>query len=272
MKSKFDVIFEDYANKFSRGGFLPGDFVKFKSDVLSNPAVQAGSEDYINKIKELMESDLHLRIHTLSAAGATNHPASVGTADRYYATVYQTLPGNSATSTDNVITVPLSVLERVAPASAESQMPIPGSTFHENCEKIKDAFSKIDFLDDSYDKGKSVTNKKTPESDDEEFEVETDEFPSAKVLKKEAKDVKMMDNFKFFIVDNHTGEVVVQRNVHPQEKLNVENMFKKWAKENGYKVVGKATVDGDFYARISDSLDSVRVWDSGEFFVDVEDY
>lgn len=159
MKSRFERLYENYAGKFTKGGFLPGDFVKFKAGILSHPAVAAGSQEYKDKIKELMDSDANLRISTLTNTSATKSADPNDTDDGYNVTVYQTLPGNSATSQDNIITVPLSMVDRVAKGEAESQVAVPDSFKRNSKASLNhtgDNSSTADLQDDSYDKGKSV--------------------------------------------------------------------------------------------------------------------
>ena len=90
-------------------------------------------------------------------------------------------------------------------------------------------------------------------------------------------DVKLTDNLKFYVQDNTTGEWVHERNVSNRENVDVERMFKKWIKsESGgeAKVTGTDPTNsgGDYYARIADSKDGVRVMDSMSFYVgSVED-
>lgn len=243
MKSAFKVLFENYTNKYTMGGFLPGDFVKFKSNILSDSRIKSGNSEYLDKIKELMNCDCKMRIQGLTSNTATKSAGSQGTADSYYATIYKTLPGNSTTSTDDVITVPLDVLELVARSAEESQMEVP-SSFKKNVETTLTAIKQ----DDSYDKGKGSV--------------------------KESNDSRMKDNLSFYVMDNTSGEFVVQRNLHPQEHADIDKLFKKWAKGEGLKVVGTDPTNsgGEYYARISDTPDGVRVWDSCSYFTEAEEY
>lgn len=156
MKSKFQTIYENYVGRNSKGGFLPGDFVKFKSNALSHPSIKAGTKDYIDTIQSLINSDLNLRLDSLTSYAATKSPDSSGTADQYMATIYSTLPGNSASSTDNLITVPLSVLEKVEDSHDESQMEIPKSIIGKRSSKSNhtgENKSTADIEDKSYDSG-----------------------------------------------------------------------------------------------------------------------
>lgn len=161
MKSRFQQLYENYAGKFTKGGFLPGDFVKFKSNILSHPAVASGTQDYKDKIKELMKSDAHLRISTLTNKSATKSSDPNDTADGYNVTVYQTTLGNSASSQDNIITVPLSCVDRVARGEEASQVAPPKSFKKEFNGNHTDANkSTADLESDSYDKGSGFKSKK----------------------------------------------------------------------------------------------------------------
>ncbi len=178
MRSKFDITFESYAGRFTKGGFYPGDFVKFKEDALKDKSIQSGSSEYIDKIKELMDSDLTLRIGRITGTSATKSANADGTADQFVATVYQTLPGNSTTSTNNVITVPLSVLEKMAYSADETQVKVPDS-FKRETEKLSHTNrhkASADFQDNSYDSGKdfnSGSRDNTVEGTPKQFEKDS---------------------------------------------------------------------------------------------------
>lgn len=158
MKTRFQQLYENYSGQFTKGGFLPGDFVKFKDNVLSHPSVVAGAQEYKDKIKSLMDSDANIRISSLTNTSATKSADPNSTADGYLVTVYQTTPGNSATSQDNLITVPLSTVVRVARSDEEAQIAVPKSFKRAADAKVNHTNSHkatADLQDDSYDSGKS---------------------------------------------------------------------------------------------------------------------
>jgi|TARA_R110000787_G_scaffold336_3_gene1179 hypothetical protein len=188
MRSKFELTFENYAGKFTKGGFLPGDFVKFKEDVLSHPSVVSGSDDYKSKIKELMDGDAHLRISTLTNTTGAESAGADGTADQYVATIYQTMPGNSAASTDNVVTVPLAMLNKIARTSDETQMRVPDS-FRRAADKRVNHTNQhkatADLESDAYDSGKDwADGKRSGKTGDKEDEFEKDSDASGTNKKK----------------------------------------------------------------------------------------
>jgi hypothetical protein len=113
MKSKFETIFENYATRFMRGGFLPGDMVAFKSDVFKHPDIKAGSDEFREQIQALIDKGWNLRISSLTSGGdnSATSPDPNGSAKNYKATIYPTLPGNSAGATHETVTVPLAVLD-----------------------------------------------------------------------------------------------------------------------------------------------------------------
>lgn len=255
MDSNFDLVYENYASKFSRGGFLPGDFVKFKANVFEHPSIKAGSEAYRDKIKELMESDLNIRLQGLTNI-ANKSAGAVGSADRYDASIYQTLPGNSATSTDSLLTVPLSVLEWVASSTSEAQAPVPKS-FKENCEDVSSNYKTIEFLDDTYDKGGSVKNKDLPESDNEELEEDSDAFTNKNQVKEDHNyddededydDFEVFDDLKLVIRDIKYGGVFVDdMSDYPPD---IDDAASKWAAELGWGV-RRTNGPGDYSVQIT---------------------
>ena len=58
MQSKFDTIFESNFNRFSGGGFLTGDVIKFKEGWESDEWSKKAPAQVIEKIKELAGSRL----------------------------------------------------------------------------------------------------------------------------------------------------------------------------------------------------------------------
>ena len=156
MRSKFEMLYENYSGKFTKGGFMPGDFVSFADGALNHPAVNAGSDDYKAKIEELIDSDAHLRIGSLSNTMGVEEPNADNTANRYVASIYQTTPGNSATSSDNIITIPLEVLNKVARSDQEAQMSIPKSFVNtvDNLSHTNKNKATAETFDSSYDDGK----------------------------------------------------------------------------------------------------------------------
>lgn len=62
MSEKFQTIYENYMNRNSAGGFLPGDYVKIKEDALSDPSVKSGNEQYKEMLKSLIARQDSIRI------------------------------------------------------------------------------------------------------------------------------------------------------------------------------------------------------------------
>ena len=70
----FNTLFESNFQKFQGGGILSGDVVKFIDGVDSNDWVKAQQPNFIEKLKEMMDSDQNIRVSSVKAV----RPASGG--------------------------------------------------------------------------------------------------------------------------------------------------------------------------------------------------
>jgi hypothetical protein len=62
MEKDFTTIYENYLNRNSLGGFLPGDYVKLKADCLKDPSVKAGNQQYQDFLAALLAKQDKIRI------------------------------------------------------------------------------------------------------------------------------------------------------------------------------------------------------------------
>ena len=59
---KFTNLYESSIQRFTRGGFLIGDLVKIKESSLSDEFFKKQATNYIEKVKEFMNSGLNIRV------------------------------------------------------------------------------------------------------------------------------------------------------------------------------------------------------------------
>lgn len=59
---KFTKLYESAIQRFTRGGFLVGDLVKIKENVFSDIFFKKQASNYIEKVKEFMNSGLNIRV------------------------------------------------------------------------------------------------------------------------------------------------------------------------------------------------------------------
>ena len=111
--SKFDVLLDEELERYQQGGFLIGDRVKFKKDVLKHQYVSTRAQSFIDLIKACMEPtfDLNLRIGALKSiypSSSTNFQAGNVAPDGVFADIYiEYAPGLYR----NPITIPVEVIE-----------------------------------------------------------------------------------------------------------------------------------------------------------------
>lgn len=111
---KFSTLLEGVFQRYQGGSFLTGDVVKIKEDALTHEWTKAQSSNIIEKIKQFMEGDLHLRVSSVQA----KRPAVSGSVqqdnqvDEYFCDIVQEIaPGRW----HEFITVPAHILEENNP-------------------------------------------------------------------------------------------------------------------------------------------------------------
>lgn len=113
METKFDVLYENLLERFQQGGFLIGDRVRFKKDVLAMEFFKDKGQNFIDIVKSCMDPsfDLNLRISAIKSIYPTtsqNYRGGTESPDKIYADVIiEYAPGLYR----NPMTVPIESLE-----------------------------------------------------------------------------------------------------------------------------------------------------------------
>ena len=113
METKFDVLFENLLERYQQGGFLIGDRVRFKKDVLTTEFFKSKGQNFIDIVKSCMEPgfDLNLRVSAIKSIYPTttqNYRGGTESPDKIYADVIiEYAPGLYRTP----MTVPIESLE-----------------------------------------------------------------------------------------------------------------------------------------------------------------
>jgi hypothetical protein len=79
MKKKFDTIFEAAVTRFSRGGYLVGDYVKFAKGFKNNDAYKALGTNIKQLLDEMESSKLHLRVVGIVDNNTPRYPGNPDT-------------------------------------------------------------------------------------------------------------------------------------------------------------------------------------------------
>lgn len=123
MTSRFNTLFESNFTRFQGGGFLTGDAIKFKEDWESCEWCKKAPAQVIDKIRELAESDLVLRVSsvkTLRPAVNSSIDQALGTGDFHVDVAQETAPGYW---NGHFITVPQEMIELNGPTDQLPEVP-----------------------------------------------------------------------------------------------------------------------------------------------------
>jgi hypothetical protein len=113
METKFDVLYENMLERFQQGGFLIGDRVRFKKDILTMEFFKSKGQNFIDVVKSCMAPgfDLNLRVSAVKSVYPTttqNYRGGTESPDAIYADVIvEYAPGLYRTP----MTVPIGALE-----------------------------------------------------------------------------------------------------------------------------------------------------------------
>lgn len=137
MNSKFDTIFESNFTRFQGGGFLTGDVIKFKSNWSSSEWSRTAPQQTLDKIKELADSDLILRVSSVKPIRPTVN-SDVDQArgvDGFFIDITQeTAPGRYS---GHFVTVPQEIIEYDTTGNNERTPDIPDSLKREEDVDLK---------------------------------------------------------------------------------------------------------------------------------------
>lgn len=132
--NKFRTLLENSVNRFTSGGFLTGDLVKFKSNAISSEWAKKQPENLAEKLREFVDTDMNIRISavkSLRPAVSGSIGQQVGSDDFYCDIVREHAPG----CWHDFITVPSELLEYSDPGI--NLPPIPDSIRRDNEEQAE---------------------------------------------------------------------------------------------------------------------------------------
>jgi hypothetical protein len=81
MKKKFLKLCNEMYERHTRGGFLYGDYVKFKDDATSHEEYKALSDNIKELISDMQKSGLHIRVVGINDLDNTRYPGNSGTSN-----------------------------------------------------------------------------------------------------------------------------------------------------------------------------------------------
>lgn len=74
---RFTALYESAIQRFTRGGFLTGDLVKFKDDAFKDDFFKQQASNYIEKAKSFATSGRNIRVSAVKAVRPTIHSGDV---------------------------------------------------------------------------------------------------------------------------------------------------------------------------------------------------
>jgi len=107
---KFTSLYESFISRYTRGGFLTGDIVKFKEGALKNEWFKKQGSSILEKAKQFSESGLLMRVSAVKTNRPSTQPGFVeaNNADDFYCDVTLELaPG----CYKDFLTLPAAILE-----------------------------------------------------------------------------------------------------------------------------------------------------------------
>lgn len=123
MTSKFDTLFESNFSRFQGGGFLTGDVIKLKSGWESDAWSVNAPAQVVEKLRELAESDLVLRVSSVKAlrpAVNSSIDQSQGVDDFHVDITQESAPGRF---TGVFVTLPQHLIELNGPNDTLPDVP-----------------------------------------------------------------------------------------------------------------------------------------------------
>lgn len=131
---KFINLFESAIQRYTRGGFLTGDLVKFRDGYRNDEFFRKQSNDYLQKIEEFIKSGLNLRVSAVKAVYPSSYkPGNIQNEAESFLVdiVLETAPGIYT----QFITVPAAALERVD--TGINLAPVPDSLKYDDKIQIE---------------------------------------------------------------------------------------------------------------------------------------
>jgi hypothetical protein len=129
---KFTELYESTIQRFTRGGFLIGDLVKIREGALSDEFLTKQGSNYVEKLKEFINSGLNIRVSAVKALRPSVSPGNIQQEGGEFLCdiVLEKAPGLYYT----FITVPANMLEHID--TGINLAPVPDSLKRPNDEII----------------------------------------------------------------------------------------------------------------------------------------
>lgn len=131
---KFIQLFESAIQRYTRGGFLTGDLVKFKDGFAADEFFKKQSRNYVQKIDEFVKSGLNIRVSAIKSVYPSAYkPGNIQNEAESFLVdvVLERAPGLYY----DFVTVPAHVIEHID--TGINLAPVPDSLKYDNKEQIE---------------------------------------------------------------------------------------------------------------------------------------
>ena len=120
---KFINLYESSIQRFTRGGLLVGDLVKFKDGIFGDDFFKNQSANYVDKVKNFINSGLNIRVSSIKSVRPSYQPGNIQNEGSEFIVdvVLESVPGVYY----DFLTVPARVLEHID--TGINLAPIPDS-------------------------------------------------------------------------------------------------------------------------------------------------
>lgn len=161
-KGKFEQIHEETLYRYQQGGFLRGDYAKIKKDALKNDLIGGMSEQMKNILNDAIKNETVLRVSYIKSGkseafsgpvDAANIPSCELWADCYV----EHAPG----MWHNVMTIPLSILEKIELEGSEGYAPYNKDLVRPNTDEPDGETKELDKQTLGKDENRKLGKKNT---------------------------------------------------------------------------------------------------------------
>ena len=159
---KFERIHEETLYRHQQGGFLRGDYAKIKKDALKHELVEKFSDQMKGILQDAIKNETMLRVSYIKSGKSESFSGPVDAANipscELWADCYvEHAPG----MWHNVMTIPLSILEKIEIEGAEGYAPYNKNLVRPNAEEPEKADKELKDQTKGDDENRKITKKNT---------------------------------------------------------------------------------------------------------------
>jgi hypothetical protein len=133
---KFEKLHEETLYRYQQGGFLRGDYVKIKKDALKNESIGQFSDQMKSIIQDAIKNETTLRVSYIKSGRTESYSGPVDAANIPSCTLWADCYVEHAPGMwHNVMTIPLSILEKIEVEGANGFAPYDKNLVRPNTDE-----------------------------------------------------------------------------------------------------------------------------------------